>query len=46
MWIKKIKRSEYNEIHPDFKWKWEDWIYRVMKLEDWVTKSVPVEIID
>lgn len=41
-----ITRTEYDQIHPDYKWLWNDWIYRIMKLINWETVSVPVEIIE
>lgn len=44
--MEKITREEYNKIHSDYKWLWEDGIYRILKLINWETISIPVEIID
>lgn len=45
MW-KKITREQWNEIPDDYKGVREDGTKSMLKMVDWATCSVPVEIID
>lgn len=42
----KITKKEWNEIHNDFKETREDGTKSILKMVDWATCSIPVEITD